>query len=211
MAKDWLAWHRDYDDPSSDLSRRLVVVRRRVGESLDALGPRARAVLSLCAGEGRDLIPELALRPHLSPAVLLVEANVELVDAARNAAADAGIANVRVRCADAGLLASFSDVLPVDLLLLCGIFGNVGEQDIRRTLGAVPALLRPGGRMIWTRGGFGEVDLRPSVRRWVADAGLEELAYDGEPGEPHGVGLALLARPPAADAALPERLFTFLR
>lgn len=210
MTKDWLAWHRDYDDPSSALARRLVVVRRRIGESLDALGSGARGVLSLCAGEGRDLIPELALRPQLSPAVLLVEANEELVDAARNAASAAGLGNVRVRRADAGLPASFTDVLPVDLLLLCGIFGNVGEQDIRRTLGAVPAILRPRGLVIWTRGGFGEEDLRPSVRRWVAEAGLEELAYDGEPEEPHGVGLARWVGPPAA-AVLPERLFTFLR
>src|SRR5512144_1579804 len=132
MTTDWVAWHRDYDDRSSVLSRRLVVVRRRVGDALDALGADARRALSLCAGAGRDLIPELSRRPHLSPETLLVEASTELVDAARACAASASLGNVRVRCADAGRPESFADFLPVDLLLLCGIFGNVADQDIRR-------------------------------------------------------------------------------
>lgn len=209
MATDWLAWHRDYDDPSSTLSGRLAVVRRRVGESLDALGPAARAVVSLCAGEGRDLIPELAVRPRLSPQTLLVEANAHLADAARAHAAAAGLAHVHVRCADAGRVASFEDALPVDLLLLCGIFGNVPDDDIRRTLAAVPAMLRSGGILIWTRGNCGPEDRRPAVRRWVAGAGLEELSFDGDP-EPYGVGVAC-RRGSGAAGTLPERLFTFVR
>ena len=40
---DWVGWHARYDDPDSTQSRRLVVVRRRVGEALDALGTPARA------------------------------------------------------------------------------------------------------------------------------------------------------------------------
>lgn len=210
MTSDWLAWHRDYDDPSSALSRRLVVVRRRVGESLDALGADARRVLSLCAGAGRDLLPELAVRPHVSPQTLLVEANAELAEAARVEAASSSLGHVRVRCADAGRPGSFADVLPVDLLLLCGIFGNVAENDIRRTISAVPAMLAPRGLVIWTRGSRGSEDVRPKVRRWVVEAGLEELAYDGAP-EPFGVGLARRSGPASTDAPLPERLFTFLR
>lgn len=210
MTTDWLAWHRDYEDPSSPLSRRLVVVRRRVGESLDALGADARRVLSLCAGAGRDLIPELAARPHLSPEALLVEANAELADAARSGAAAAGLGNLHVRSADAGRLTSFADVLPVDLLLLCGIFGNVSERDIQRTVSAAPGMLRRGGRVIWTRGRFEGEDLRPAVRRWFLETGFEELAYDGEP-EPFGVGVARWTGPARAGGELPERLFTFVR
>ena len=39
--RDWVAWHRAYEDDDSSLSRRLAVVRRRVGEALDA-GPAGR-------------------------------------------------------------------------------------------------------------------------------------------------------------------------
>ena len=41
---DWVGWHAPYDDPDSTQSRRLVVVRRRVGEALDALGAPARVL-----------------------------------------------------------------------------------------------------------------------------------------------------------------------
>ena len=103
---DWVGWHARYDDPDSTQSRRLVVVRRRVGEALDALGTQAR-VLSLCAGDGRDLLPELAARPRLAPDVLIVERDETLAGQARSAAAALGVDRVVVRAADApGLLAS---------------------------------------------------------------------------------------------------------
>ena len=45
-----------------------------------------------------------------------------------------------MRQADAGRAASFADALPADVLLLCGIFGNVSDSDIERTVAAAPAL-----------------------------------------------------------------------
>ena len=46
-------------------------------------------------------------------------------------------------------MADFADVLPADVLL-CGIFGNVSDRDIRRTVRAAPALCRAGATVIWT-------------------------------------------------------------
>jgi len=210
VTTDWRRWHRDYDDPSSLLSRRLVVVRKRVGESLDALGPDARRALGLCAGEGRDLLPELAARPGLGLEAVLVEVDPVLAEAARAAASAAGLERVVVRTTDAGLSASFVDALPADLLLLCGIFGNVSERDIHRTISVVPQMLQPGGLVIWTRGCRDDHDLRLTVRRWFVEEGFEEIAYDGEP-EPFGVGVARWPGPARAGGGLPERLFTFIR
>ena len=56
---------------------------------------------------------------------------------------------VDVRCADAGDLASYVDVIPADLVLMAGVFGNIG--DVRRTVATLPHLCRPGGTVIWTR------------------------------------------------------------
>jgi hypothetical protein len=206
---DWLQWHRDYDDPTSSHSARLVVVRRCIGEALDELGPGCRRIVSLCAGDGRDVLPELAVRPTSAPEVLLVELEPSLArDAAENAAG-LGLGTVLVAEADAGDTAVFADALPCDLLLLCGIFGNIADGDIRATLAAVPAMVRPGGFVVWTRGWFAHADLRPEVRRWSVDAGLEEVAYEGEPAQ-YGVGL--YRRPAGAPVApLPARLFTFIR
>lgn len=55
---------------------------------------------------------------------------------------------------------------PVDLLMLCGIFGNVSEQGIKATVSGTPALLRDGGAVIWTRGAT-DPDLRPAIRQMV--------------------------------------------
>ena len=176
---------------------------------LDAAPPdRALRILSLCAGEGRDLLPELAARPQLDVRAVLVELDPELAERARRTAD--GRDGVRVRVGDAGDVASFDDVLPVDLLLLCGIFGNVDDDDIRRTIAAVPAMLVPGGTVIWTRGRFSaERDLRPHVRRWFVEAGLDEVAFDGEP-ESFGVGVARRPLDATAAVELPPRLFTFV-
>jgi len=48
---DWLAWHAQYDDPESPLSRRLRVVQGRLSERLDAHVGAVR-VVSACAGAG---------------------------------------------------------------------------------------------------------------------------------------------------------------
>jgi hypothetical protein len=213
LVEDWVRWHRAYDDPDSSLARRLVVVRQRIAEALDALGSRAQRILSLCAGDGRDLLPVLALRPADGrPGAVLVEKDPTLAAQARRRARTHGLANVRILVGDAGVPGGFADALPADLLLLCGIFGNISRQDIETTVGAVPALLAPGGHVIWTRGAA-DPDLRPAIRRLFTDLGLDETSFDGHP-EEFGVGAAHLPDPsptPTAGGPLPSRLFTFLR
>ncbi len=205
--RDWEEWYEAYADPDSPLSRRLAVVRTRIGECLDAAsGSAPLRILSLCAGEGRDLLPELAKRPALRTTTTLVELHPQLVATAIQAAS--GLEGVEVRRGDAGDVAMFADVVPVDLLLLCGIFGNISTADIQSTVSAVPSLLTAGGTVIWTRGRFDDEDLRPVIRRWFTEVGLDEVAFDGDP-EPFGVGVA---RAPADLPATPltaTRLFTF--
>ena len=208
---DWADWYRAYDDPASSLSRRLTVVRQRIGETLDDLaGRNAARIVSLCAGDGRDLLPELATRPAVAADVVLVELDPVLAAAARRHVEDLTLSGVDVRTADAGRAASWADAVPVDLLLLCGIFGNVSQEDIAATVAAVPSVLAPRGFVIWTRGRFaGGLDLRPVIRRWFVDAGAEGIAFDGEP-ESFGVGVNRLVGPPATSPP-PERLFEFIR
>lgn len=178
--KDWLAWHEAYDDPSSSLVRRLEVVRRRLGMVLDAAG-EPRLLLSLCAGDARDVIPVLAARAAWSSvSAVLVELDEELSRRAMEAATSSGLETVEVRCADAGNPASFADVLPVDVLLLCGIFGNIDHQGVNDVIDAVPQMLVEGGFVIWTRGGS-YPDRRPEVRSWFRTAGLAEVSFDGAP------------------------------
>ena len=208
--KDWLAGHAAYDDPSSALSARLRCVRSHLSDAVDR-APAGRVVLvSLCAGQGHDVIgvvPDHPRRDHVR--AVLVESDARNVVLARRAAAGQGLSGVEVRQADAGLAAGFADVLPADVLLLCGIFGNVSDRDIRRTVRAAPALCRAGATVIWTRHRR-PPDLTPQIRAWFASAGFGEIAFDAlETSALTSVGVHRLGRGPVA--ALPDgRLFTFL-
>ena len=209
--KDWLAWHEAYEDPASSLALRLEVVRRLIGQALDEVASAEPRLLSLCAGDGRDVISVLAARaaqPYV--AAVLIESDPMLAQRAREAAAKVGLSSVEVRCKDAGDLSSFSDVVPVDVLMLCGIFGNIEHSAVKSAVDAIPRLVRSSGFVIWTRGGS-EPDRRPEIRRLFKSAGLEEVAFEGAP-ERYGVGLnrQLAVPAPSSGRQSSHRLFTFL-
>jgi hypothetical protein len=94
------------------------------------------------------------------------------------------------------------------LPLLCGIFGNVSDEDIQHTVAAAPALCSAGATVIWTRHRR-EPDLTPDVRAWFGANGFDEVAFDAlETSTLTGVGVNHLRRAPAA--GLPAGpLFTF--
>src|SRR2546429_389313 len=61
---DWSEWHRAYDEPGSNLSQRLRIVQARIREVLDAAPPGPITAVSICAGQGRDLLEVLAVHPR---------------------------------------------------------------------------------------------------------------------------------------------------
>jgi hypothetical protein len=216
---DWVAWHEGYDDPESALSARLNLVKQHVAQAIDRVAPGPIRLLSLCAGQGRDVIETLPDHPRRGDvSAVLVEADAANVAWARDAASAAGLAGgdpeaigrpqVEVRQADASQPADYADALPADVLLLCGIFGNVSVADTQRTIAAAAALCAPGATVIWTRHRR-EPDLTPRIRAWFTGAGFEELAFGSPESSPQtGVGAALLRG--AGGTVLPEGpLFRF--
>ena len=133
--KNWVAWHAAYDDPSSPLSARLRRVRSHLSDAIDRAPAGRMSLVSLCAGQGGDVIGVLPDHPRRDDVrAVLVEADAPNTDLARRVAAGQDLSQVEVRQADASLVASFADALPADVLLLCGIFGYVSDHDIRRTV-----------------------------------------------------------------------------
>jgi hypothetical protein len=215
--RDWREWHEGYDDPASSLSRRLVDVRRLLGADLDAraaAGDSSVRLLSLCAGDGRDTIPVLAARPDLDVDACLVELDPALADAARTAAAAAGV-EVEVRTADAGAFASVRDRLPGDVVMLCGIFGNISDVDVEHCVQAARGLVRPGGTVIWTRGSrvpedpAQDRDPAEWVRGLFVSVGFEEVAFVAPPDASYRVGMGRHKGPDHGWA--PQWSFTFVR
>jgi hypothetical protein len=209
--RDWLEWHRPYDDPNSRLARRLAIVQQRIREALDAARPGPLTVISMCAGQGRDLLPVLAEHPRRSDVrALLVELDERNAAIARKAAEEGTLERVAIRCADAALTENYADYVPADLILACGIFGNITLADIERTVRALPSLAARGATVLWTRGRWKDDDPTPQIRKWIAEAGFDEIAFHGPADETYTVG-ANRFRSKTAPLETGARLFTFFR
>jgi hypothetical protein len=205
--RDWHAWHEAYEDPRSPLVRRLGMVQGQIRAALDAAPPGPLAAVSLCAGQGRDLIGVLASHPRGTDVTArLVELDPRNADFARRLAAGAGLEGVRVITGDAALTSHYAPLAPAYLVVACGLFGNLTDADVRRVIGFCPQLCAAGGTVVWTRGRWAP-DLLPRVCEWFEELGFER-AWVSPDGFPAGCGAHRFAGTPAR---LEEgaRMFTF--
>jgi hypothetical protein len=177
--RDYLAWHEQYDAPGSSLRRRLALVREVLGAELDARAGPVR-VVSLCAGDGRDILGVLAEREDAARvSVTLVEVLPELVERARRAAAEVA-ADVEVVAADAGCSETYAGLatVPADVVLLVGVLGNLSDSDVGTTVAAMPRLCAPRATLLWSRGRSmeGADDFVTPVRQAFSAAGFTEVS-----------------------------------
>jgi len=211
MSKDWAKWHQAYDDPGSSLSQRLAVVQSRLRELLSGMPAGPIKAISICAGQGRDLLGVLTDHPRSRDvSALLVEVDPGLAAAARTAAARAKLEQVQVVEGDASMTDVYAGWAPADLVLVCGVFGNIADADIKLTARTLPMLCRRGGAAIWTRHRR-PPDLTPAIRSWFLESGFRELSFEAPDNESSSsIGTCRLVADP-----LPfrpgVRMFTFLK
>ena len=207
--RDWVEWHRNYDDPGSLLSRRLELVQGHLRAELDHAPAGDIRLISLCAGQGRDVIGVLAGHPRRDDVrARLVELNERNVAIARQAAQAAGLDGVELLQADAGTTDVCMGAVPAQIVMVCGIFGNISAGDIQATVAALPSLCAPGALVLWTRHRT-PPDLTPTIRSWFGEAGFREEAFDVSQDDFMSVGAHRLTDQPAA--LVPgRRLFTFV-
>lgn len=208
-ARDWVEWHRQYDQPDSPLGRRLAIVQQWIREALDRARDGPVSVVSVCAGQGTDLIGALEDHPRRHDVVArLVELDERNVEVARVAARAAGLGGVSVLRADAGVTDSYADAVPAALVLACGVFGNVSDHDIAATIQALPQLCDSDGVVIWTRHRR-PPDLNPAIRGWFGAAGFEEVRFEAPADDHFGVGAHVFRGTPVP-LETGVRLFTFV-
>jgi hypothetical protein len=208
ISTDWVAWHCDYQDPASALSRRLRVVQDQLRCTLPIRPGGPVQVISLCAGRGDDLIDALRDCPFAGLVrARLVELDPRNVEAMTASAQAAGL-ELDIVQGDAAEPSFYAEVVPADVVLLCGVLGNISERDVQRTIQALPQLCRTGGTVIWTRSRRAP-DLTPRVRRWFAAAGFSELAFVAPAHALWSVGAARFDGPPQPLGS--RRFFTFNR
>jgi hypothetical protein len=167
-------------------------------------------VLSVCAGDGRDLLGVLAEREdRRRVAATLLEYDERNAVRAERLANRLGLDGVRVSRVDAGHSDAYAGAVPADLVLLCGIFGNVSDDDVRTTVEAAPQLCAPGALVLWTRHRW-EPDLTPRIRSWFAAAGFDEQEFTAPDDARFSVGANRYRAEPVP--LTPGRnLFTFVR
>jgi hypothetical protein len=207
---DWVAWHEGYADPTSRIARRLPVVQAHIRVFLDHCDAAEIRVISFCSGTGSDLLPVLADHPaQVRVRARLVEFDPELAERARTTASELKLRGVEVVTGDASVTDSFAGIVPADLVLACGVFGNIPNSDVERTVRAMPQLCAERATVIWTRH-RGEPDLTPAIRSWFREAGFVELAFDSPGLGSYAVGSnRLSAKPQPLQRGI--RLFTFTR
>ncbi len=207
--RDWVEWHRDYDDPGSLLSLRGERVQGHLRAELDHAPAGDIRLISLCAGQGRDVIGVLAGHPRRDDVrARLVELDERNVATARQAAQVAGLDGVEMLQADAGITDVCVGAVPAGIVVVCGLFGNIVVSDIQATVAALPSLSASGALVLWTRHRMSP-DLTPAIRSWFMEAGFREEAFDVSHDGFMALGAHRLAGEPAA--LVPgQRLFTFV-
>ena len=206
--RDWAAWHDAYDDPGSPLAQRLLAVQAWIAVALDQAAPGPLRAVSICAGQGRDLIGVLSEHPRRGDVTArLVELDPRNAATARQLAAAAGLTQVEVVTGDAAQTDAYAGLVPASIVLACGLFGNITDKDVARTIRCCAGLCATGGTVVWTRGRR-EPDLIPQICEWFAGEGFELLGVS-EPGTQWGVGAHRFAGTPAPLPA-GERMFTFV-
>jgi hypothetical protein len=206
----WARWHADYDNPSSALSQRLTVVSRRLCEAIALTIDDDRLVqlISVCAGQGHDVVGALRDNPHRhSVSGHLVELDTYNCQVAREALSSASLSAVGVVQGDASKTDINEDLVPASVILLCGVFGNVADDDVHNTIATLSRLCTEGALVLWTR--HRRVpDLTPKIRQWFTQNGYEELHFDSPDDQLFAVGMHKLVVEPLP--FLPGvQLFTF--
>ncbi|HKA49524.1 MAG TPA: class I SAM-dependent methyltransferase, partial [Candidatus Dormibacteraeota bacterium] len=209
--RDYRAWHDQYDNPASPLAERLRTVQGRLAELLDGAPPGPIRVISICAGQGRDVLAVLPRHPRRADVtVTLVELDSHNVHVARATASAEGLTSAEVVQGDASISDTYESSAPADVVLVCGIFGNISDADVENTVRTVSMLCKTSAAIMWTRHRR-EPDLTRRIRRWLGEAGFVEIGFDALDNQSRsGVGTARLVGPPESWRA-GHRFFTFIR
>ncbi|CAN5307704.1 hypothetical protein BH18ACT9_BH18ACT9_04250 [soil metagenome] len=211
---DWVGWHTDYQDPASDLSWRRRSVQNSIRRWLDEATAGPPRVVSACSGDGRDLL-EVLSTDRAGPRVRarLLELDDALACRSEDFAREHNLDGIEVVRADAGHTDSYAGAVPADLVLLCGVFGNLTDAGVMATVRVARQLCARGATVIWTRGRFTDRDAgepTDAIRAWFEAAGFELVTLDAPDERTYRVGVhRFVGTPEPLEPG--RRFFTFTR
>lgn len=105
--------------------------------------------------------------------------------------------------ADAGITDAYLGAVPAQIVVVCGVFGNITASDVQATVAAPPSLCAHGALVVWTRHRMSP-DLAAAIRSWFVWPGRDCRPSRDAPARRHD------ARPrsgPAEEAGFREEAF----
>jgi hypothetical protein len=149
---------------------RLAAVQEHLSERLDAAPAGPVRIISICAGDGRDLLGVLEAHHRRNDVTAwLIEQSSQSVIAGSARLTSLGLDSaVRFLHADATLYATYQAIAPADIVLLCGVWGHVPVHERTRVIRALACVCKSGGTVIWSRSvakGLGQLDQIQSLFR----------------------------------------------
>jgi SAM-dependent methyltransferase len=134
--------------------KRLDLVQDQFRTALEDADDGSVRVVSLCAGDGRDVIGVLESHERrVDVDAWLVELDRRSVQAGIKARDKADLAEqVTFLNTDATDYATYKDILPSDIVLVCGVWGHVPPDERLQLVQALGKFCKPGGVVIWSRG-----------------------------------------------------------
>ncbi|MGM3307139.1 class I SAM-dependent methyltransferase family protein [Anabaena sp. WFMT] len=191
MLKDWLEWH-DLYNTEPKLQQRLKIVQEYISYSLDNSPTGDIRIVSLCAGDGRDLLGTLAKHPRAKDVYAkLIEINPQLVERGRATIESLGLTKqIEFINGDATAADNYVGAVPADIVIVCGIFGNLAdENELNRLLGNLSFISKKGAFVLWTRGHFNCIAYSETVRKYFRDFGFAEVNFKLTATGDMGVGI----------------------
>jgi hypothetical protein len=191
---------------------RLRAVQAHLAERLDRAPKGPVHLVSLCAGDGRDVIGVLQSHSRRKDVkAWLVELDSQSVAQGVRQTRLAGLeAVIHYIHGDATLFATYRDLVPCEIVLVCGVWGHVPPADRAQLARALASFCKPGGAVIWTRGiskGMARFD---EIQAHFDRASWEKVRVSVTPDEDWIVGTHQY-RGPALHPPATGRLFNFRR
>ena len=155
-------------------------MQSHISGCLTSLPPGPINVISVCAGDGRDLCGVLSTHERARDVTArLVEINPDLTQRGTAAIDAARLGNViSYVLADATQFGTYVSMAPADLIVMAGIFGNVRPMELAHLVDGLPCLCRPGAFVVWTRHGtlYDGVTTLRNMRERLSQTGFVGVA-----------------------------------